>query len=231
MVLIRRCLVHACRRSVVRASRTRRGSVGGVLGGLVLGLFAAGLAAAQSFSLTQELQTGLVDEFGVVHVEADEDGALVFDVMMDPARVGPNASIRRLFFNLLPETSDLWIEPVVDDADVRLVVRKAHRKLARSGARLDWRVDVHLPANRARRNPDPSPAEAGHHVRFRILADLPLVAEDLLPVSLTREGTPVQMVATLQRSRTPAGERVRWVAGTYAPPQDPEDPEDPPILR
>jgi hypothetical protein len=190
------------------------------MGGIVVGLLAAGLAKAQSFPLVHELQTGQTDEFGVIHVEVDGEGALVFDVELNADRVGEKASIRRLFFNLLPETSDLWIESLDDEIPERLVVRPARRKLARSGARLDWRVDL-LPPKKSRRGaPD-----SFQHVRFRIFADAPLTVEDLLPVSMTRDGDPVQMVVTMKRGRTPEGDRVRWVGGVY------EMAEEPPILN
>ncbi len=191
---------------------------------LSAGLMAAGAATAQTFPLTLELQTGQVDDFGVVHVAADIDGALVFDVEIDPDRVGVDASLRRLFFNLLPEPSALDIESLDDEQPHRLVVRESNRKLARSGARFDWRVDFVPPKRKG--SAGRAQADAFRRVRFRILADSPLVVEDLLPLSVTRDGEPLQMVVDLKRGRTPdGGDRVRWVGGVY------EAPSEPPILN
>lgn len=204
------------RRGVARVS-SRSCSLSVVVG-LVLTLLTVGIAHAQTFPLTMELQIGQLDDFGVVHVEADADGALVFEVEMHQDRVGDPASIRRLFFNLLPETTGVWVEPLDESEDTveRLVVRRANRKLARSGARLDWRLDFH-----AAKTPGENGSAALQFVRFRLFADAPLTVEDLLPVSLTRSGEPVQMVVTLQRGRTPEGDRVRWAAGVYEPPSEP----------
>ena len=202
--------------------------------GLFVSLACGGLAAAQSFPLTHELQTGQVDEYGIVHVEADDEGALVFEVEMEPERVGPRSSIRRVFFNLLPETSDLQVEPVDEGDSVRFVAHPSRRKLARSGARFDWRIDVHPPTGpeRGRRGEGSALPVA----RFRVFADVPLVVDDLFPVSLTRGGDAVQMVVKMQQGRTPEGERVRWVGGVFEPDEEPppvlsSQPEEPVILR
>ena len=200
-----------------------------ILGIALAALVWGGAATAQTFPLTLELQTGQVDEFGVVHVEADADGALVFDVEMDSERMGEDASMRRLFFNLLPTTSGLWVEPLDEGTTDRIVVRPANRTLARSGARMDWRVDFFRSMGAMRRGRGPVEEEPFHRVRFRIFADAPLMVDDLLPVSLTRDGTPIQMVVDMKRARTPEGDRVRWVVGSYEPPSEP--PSEPPILR
>ena len=196
---------------------------------LLFGLSASGLAAAQTFPLTLELQTGQVDEFGVVRVEPDDQGALVFEVELDPTRVGADASVRRLFFNLLPETTGVWIEPLGEDDASRFVVRAARRKIGRSGVRLDWRIDFHPPRERSRAGRSGEQDEDPGPVRFRMFADTALAIEDLLPVSLTRDGDPVQVVVDTKRGRGPDGDRVLWVGGTYQPPEEP--PEEPPILR
>ena len=203
------------------ASFPRRRRLFSIMGGLVIALVTSALASAQTFPLTRELQTGQLDEFGVVYVEADADGALVFDVDMDSDRVGAKASIRRLFFNLLPQTSGLRVEPLGDEESIRVVVRPARRKLARSGARFDWRIDVHPLKGRARQGRGQDHSKALHRVRFRIFADAPLVVEDLLPISLTRDGEPVQMVVKMKQGRTPEAKSVRWIGGVYEPLDEP----------
>ena len=212
-------LFSPCPSGIDSASRQRRLRL--ILGFLVSSLITSGLATAQTFPLLVELQTGQVDDFGIVRVEADPDGALVFDIEMDSERIGERASIRRLFFNLLPETSELWVEALGDDALDRVVVRRANRTLARSGARLDWRIDFHQSMKADRRRGGPVQDAPFHHVRFRIFADAPLAVDDLLPISLTRDKMPVQMVVDMKQARTPEGERVRWVGGVYEPTPEP----------
>ena len=207
--------------SSVRRAFARARLLPALCGGLALAWVWGAPLGAETFLLDTELKTGAVDDFVLVHVEADGDGALVFDVEMDPERVGARASVRRLYFNLLPETSGLWIESLGEgEESCRLRVKRMKRKLGRSGTRLDWRVDVRRKRGHGRwkhRRVRCRPA----HLRFRIFADAPLEVDDLLPVSVTRGGEAVQMVARLKRARGEDGRRVRLVGGVYEPTLDP----------
>ena len=194
------------------------------------------LGSAQSFPLTKELKRGDMDDYGVVFVEEDADGALVFDVAMDPEAVGEVATVRRLFFNLDLETSGLWIESLDEANAWRLRVRPARRTLGHTGLRFDWRVDF-VPMKGTGRGGDSRRDGGRMHARFRIFADAPLVVDDLMPSSIDRDGEGFQMVMDMKRGRSPEGDPVHWVGGVFEPGPPPgndppvEPPVEPPVLN
>ncbi len=199
----------------------------GVLGALML----ASLAQAQHFPMTLELSSGEVADFGVVHVDVDEEGGLLFEVEIDPSVVGERASLHHLYFNLEPPVDRMRIETLDTETRRPFRIHRSRRRLARSGARFDWKVDLgrHRPHKHSRRRPY-SRDEAGmQQARFRISADRPLSLEDLLPLSTTRSGEVVQMALKLHAAGSPAGHR-RYVGGVWEPPvvdpssQTPQDP-------
>jgi len=180
-------------------------------------------AQAQRFPMTLELTTGEVAEFGAVHVEADAEGGILFEVEIDPTVVGDRASLHHLYLNLEPALRRLRIETLDPDAHRPYRIHRSWRRLSRSGARFDWKVDLGVHRRRDR-------GERGvgrHHASFRISAGVPLAVEDLLPISMTRQGEVVQMALKLHKARTSGG-HVRYVGGTWEPPIVEPPAEEPP---
>jgi len=169
------------------------------------------MATAADFPFTVELRHGEVDDYGLVYVEEDGAGGLIFSVELDPEILGPRAHLRNLHFNL---DSDLeGLEVLTHDPVARRYRLRRHGGF-KHGTPFD--VSISFGRDHGRRSNGTL-----QEVSFSLVADGPLSVEDLLPLSFTRRGQVLHMAARVMRASHKRHGRTVFLGAIYEPDPDP----------
>jgi hypothetical protein len=179
------------------------------------------LATAADFPLTVDLRHAEVDDYGLVHVEEDGAGGLIFSVELDPEILGPRAHLRDLHFNLDGDLTGL--EVLTHDPVPRRYRLRRHGGF-RHGTLFD--VSISFGSDRGRRSNGTL-----QEVSFSLVADDPLSVDDLLPMSFTRRGEALHMAASVMRASHKRHGYTVFLGAVYEPEPEPEpelEPEVPP---
>jgi len=181
-----------------------------------------------SFLLDTEIYRGLEAAFGEVVVEENGVGGLHVTVMLDPAVVGDDARVHRIYMSM-PE----WFEGlsvVADDADaMRMSVRPQHRAWHTMGAEFGAVVTISPRHHRRWHRWHHRSREPMHEVGFTLMADKPVMLGSVLGMTATWRDVVMQIgvdVHGLDVGRRHG--RHGLLAGLFEADPPPDDEQTPP---
>lgn len=202
---------------------------------LAMGLVVAPSAGADptsgAFVLDTELYRGMEAAFGEVRVEEDGAGGLHVTVALDPAVAGDDARVKHVLLSLDPLPEGL--EAVPDDPDAhRMMVRRQRHVWHSMGADFGAVVFVwprdHRHGRHHRRGWRRS--QPLHTFGFTLVADVPLVLDDVLGMQATWRDDVTQIgVHTHGLALGRRHHNTGLLGGLFAPDAEPEpDPDEGP---